>query len=338
MRSVDDGNRTGGGDSGDYGRGGDKKTGESKNRERREDLDDHQSSYDDGFNGYEDYDEYLEYGYDEDPEKDYPDEHDLEYLRQLEDSEDEYEKEPPGKTPLLRVVALLTALAFLGLVVAVSWPVAELPLAKLVSRSLQLEKDIDVKKLQAAVVDIEVVARRPGSPLVERKSGTGFNIKPEGLVVTNHHVIENALNMTITFPDGKICRAVRWLFNPDYDLAVVELSAESLPVVPVNYDRMPGPGERVRVVGNPLGLNNIVVEGEIHGYVRLRGREETVLSIDAPIYPGNSGSPVFNQKGEVIGVVFARYQSDSGGENKIFGLAVPIQEILNMRDENEKRA
>ncbi|MCG8402569.1 MAG: S1C family serine protease [Firmicutes bacterium] len=310
--------------------------GDPGNEETDYNKQDYPVVYDDRDDQYlDEYDEYLEEGYEDDHDKDYPEDYDLEYLKRFEEHDDGggdgYTDERPRKSPLLRVVALVTVLAFLGLAVAASLPATQFPLAELVGKSLQLQKDIDVQRLQAAVVQIDVVSRQGISFAGGGRSGTGFNIKPGGFIVTNHHVIDGALNMTITFPDGGIYPAESWASKPELDLAVIKLRTEKeLPVAPVDFSGLPGQGDGVRVVGNPLGLNNLVVEGKIEGYMRLEDRPELVFSIDVPVYPGNSGSPVFGRNGEVIGVVFARYHRQVDGEEKIFGLAVPIKEILDI--------
>lgn len=232
----------------------------------------------------------------------------------------------------MRIVALVTAVAFLGLIVSVSWPKINLPLANLVSESMRLEQDIDIQRLQGAVVKIDVLAKINDSTIaVAQKSGTGFNIDDQGLIVTNHHVIDGALNMTITFPNGQICKANYWSSKPEFDLAIIGLEADNLPVVPLNTKEPPVSGAKVRVVGNPLGLNNIVAEGELKQYLKVSGNPEKVFSISAPIYPGNSGSPVFDRNGQVVGVVFATMQKQNDGKSEVIGLAVPVAEVLNMK-------
>ena len=232
---------------------------------------------------------------------------------------------------MLRTVALVTVLVFFLFALFTSWPSLQLlPLGDLISRSLQLEKDIDLQHLQEAVVQIQVVSRATGIlPVGERKSGTGFNIDAHGLIVTNHHVIQDALNMSITFPDGGIYKAVKWSSQPELDLAVITLEADQLPVAPLNLAEQPVTGDKVRVVGNPLGLNNIIAEGQVEQYLLVGERKDRVFSISAPIYPGNSGSPVYDRNGQVIGVVFANLRTQVEGEEKLVGLVVPIGALLS---------
>ncbi|MCG9967292.1 serine protease [Pelotomaculum terephthalicicum JT] len=241
---------------------------------------------------------------------------------------EDFEEAPNRRSPLLRLVALITVLAFIGLVVATSWPDQKIPLAELVSKSYQLKNDTSTDLAQAVVL-INVLSRSQGASIaVEQKTGTGFNIDPSGVIITNHHVIEDTLNMTITFPDGKVYKAARWSSKPESDLAVIVLEAEGLPAVPVGTTTPPAPGDKIKLVGNPLALNSIMVEGNVGQYLRVKDMQGKIFSIDAPIYPGNSGSPVFNMNGQVVGVVFGSISWQEGGNEKAAGVAVTIDEAL----------
>lgn len=247
----------------------------------------------------------------------------------LDSGQDDYEEKPARRSLLLRAVAFITAVAVLGLAIITAYPAARLPLADLVKNSFQLKKNVDAQLTQV-VVQISVISRRQGSITVEQKSGTGFNIDPGGIVITNYHVIEDALNMSITFPDGKVYRADRWSSRPESDLAVISLQAEKLPVVPVNFSSLPAPGDKIRVVGNPLELNNILVEGQVIQYLKIRDKQGRIFSIDAPIFPGNSGSPVYNLDGQVIGVIFGTLREENNEGGQVTGLAVSIAEARDL--------
>ena len=84
------------------------------------------------------------------------------------------------------------------------------------------------------------------------------------------------------------------------------------------------------MVGNPLALSNIVVEGNVGQYLKVMGKQGKIFSMDAPIYPGNSGSPVFDMNGQVVGVVFGSMNVGEEGNEKVAGLAVTIDEALDL--------
>lgn len=226
-------------------------------------------------------------------------------------------------------MAFVTALAVLGLAIMAAYPVSRLSLTELVKKSFQLKKNVDAE-LTRVVVQISVLSRSQGSITVEQKSGTGFNIDPGGIIITNYHVIEDAMNMSITFPDGKVYRADHWSSRPESDLAVISLQAENLPAAPVDFSNLPAPGDKIRVVGNPLGMNNILVEGQVLQYLKIKDRQGRIFSIDAPIYPGNSGSPVYDLDGQVVGVVFGSLKGENNGGSQIRGLAVSIIEAQDL--------
>lgn len=241
------------------------------------------------------------------------------------DAQDEYN--PPRRSILFRLAALFTVLAFTGLITFTYWPGTYTPIMELVSKSQRNKKDIDGQLLQA-VVKINVVSREEGSSFaVGQKSGTGFNISSSGLIVTNYHVLQDALTIAVTFPDGKLYGTAQWSGKPEYDLALITLNKANLPTVPLNMTRPPAAGDQVRIVGNPLGLNNIVIKGEVQQYLTVKGQR--VFSIAAPIYPGNSGSPVYDRDGKVVGVVFGTLRGDKAKGSDL-GLAVPITDILKV--------
>lgn len=253
------------------------------------------------------------------------------------DDEDDLAELRNQRSIFVRFVALITAVAFLGLVIMTTMPAVRIPLADLIAESLRLEKDIDIQRLQTAVVKINVISRKQGyAAAVEQRSGTGFNIEPSGLIITNHHVIDGAVNMSITFSSGKVYKAEYWKSKPEFDLAVIKLKAADLPIVPINSEQ-PNSGDKIRVVGNPLGLNNIVVEGEFKRYLKVKDKPGTILGIDAPIFPGNSGSPVFDRKGKVIGVVFGSLHKQNDNQEEIVGLVIPIKEVMEWQSEKEEK-
>lgn len=157
----------------------------------------------------------------------------------------------------------------------------------------------------------------------ERGSGSGFFVTANGAVVTNHHVIAGARSIVVTLADGRELEVagVR-ARDVDHDVALVQVDGgadASFPHLPLGDAAGLREGDRVAVIGSPLGLAGSISEG-IYSTTRVSvgGRDGPWLQITAAISPGSSGSPVLDAHGRVVGVAVA---SMIGGQN--VNLAVP---------------
>jgi len=154
--------------------------------------------------------------------------------------------------------------------------------------------------------------------------GSGFIVDASGLIVTSHHVVKDADSVTVTLQDGRKLEAQVMGVDPKTDLALLEVDAgESLPAVEFGDSDRTRVGDWVVAVGNPFGLGGTVTAG----IVSSRGRDigsgpyDDFLQIDAPINRGNSGGPLFDRNGQVVGVNTAIF-SPTGG-NVGIGFAIP---------------
>ena len=144
--------------------------------------------------------------------------------------------------------------------------------------------------------------------------GSGFFISPDGYVVTNNHVANNAVKLEVVTEDGKIYTAKVIGTDPKTDLALLKVDGRNdFPYVKFSHSKAEV-GDWVVALGNPFGLGGTVTAGIVsaHGRDIGEGPYDDFIQIDAPINKGNSGGPTFNQDGDVIGVNTAIY-SPSGG-------------------------
>lgn len=134
-------------------------------------------------------------------------------------------------------------------------------------------------------------------------SGTGFLISPDGLLVTNHHVIADAKQIIAKAENGGLFPVVRVLAtDPVNDLALLQIDAKDLPCLSMAPPGSADAGTRVAVIGSPLGLEGTLTEGIVSARRKLPGQKREVLQISAAISQGSSGSPVLDPQGRVIGV------------------------------------
>ncbi len=155
--------------------------------------------------------------------------------------------------------------------------------------------------------------------------GSGFVWSPDGIVVTNNHVIEGASRISVVFSDGSQVPARLIGVDPDSDLAVLRVNTKNLIAAPIGTSSDLLIGETVVAVGNPFGLSGSVTTGVLSALGRSvpskeAGRTFTdFIQTDASINPGNSGGPLLNIEGKVIGINVAIYANAQG-----IGFAIPV--------------
>ena len=163
--------------------------------------------------------------------------------------------------------------------------------------------------------------RGPGGEM--RGSGTGFIVSADGRIVTNAHVIDGADEVTVTLEDGTELEAEIIGSDPATDIAVLDVEGDELPFVEFGDSEALQVGQNVIAMGNPFGLGNTVTTGIVSALGRdiNSGPFDDFIQTDAAINRGNSGGPLFNEAGQVIGVNTA-ILSPTGGSVGV-GFSVP---------------
>ena len=162
--------------------------------------------------------------------------------------------------------------------------------------------------------------------------GSGFVISEDGFIVTNNHVVENASDIQVTFTDGEKIEAELIAFDAETDLALLKVNANNLDYLEFGDSDTAKVGNWVMAIGNPHGLGGTVTAGIVSARGRmLGGRYDDFIQTDASINRGNSGGPLFDLDGKVIGVN-SMIISPSGGSIGI-GFAIPSNLAKNIIDQ-----
>lgn len=180
-----------------------------------------------------------------------------------------------------------------------------------------------VKAVRPGVVNI--AARNEGST---RSLGSGFVINPEGLVVTNNHVVERAQSIEVRLADGRSFAGTVVGRDPSTDLALLRIAnVKDLPTVTLGDSDELEIGDWVVAIGNPFGLDTSVTHGLISARERVIGVGpfDDFIQTNALINPGNSGGPLFDMNGDVVGVTTAITSQGQG-----IGFAVPINLVKDL--------
>jgi serine protease Do len=161
--------------------------------------------------------------------------------------------------------------------------------------------------------------------------GSGFVVRSDGFVVTNNHVIDGAEKVQVNFSDGKKLEATIYATDKITDIALLKIDAKDLKTLKFGDSDKVRVGDLVIAVGNPFGLGGTVSSGIISAIGRdiQIGPYNDFLQTDAAINKGNSGGPMINTRGEVIGINTAIFSTQGGGSIGI-GFAVPANVIQNI--------
>jgi serine protease Do len=166
----------------------------------------------------------------------------------------------------------------------------------------------------------------PRGGMPTRGQGSGFIVSPDGIILTNAHVVADADEVTVKLNDRREFKAKVIGVDKPTDVAVLRINADNLPVVRVGNPASTRVGDWVVAIGSPFGFENSVTAGIVSAKSRSLPSEGYVpfLQTDVAINPGNSGGPLFNMNGEVIGINSQIYSQSGGYQGLSFAIPIDV--------------
>ncbi|WP_454693867.1 DegQ family serine endoprotease [Achromobacter aegrifaciens] len=173
----------------------------------------------------------------------------------------------------------------------------------------------------------------PSREVPMRGEGSGFIVSADGIILTNAHVVQDAKEVTVKLTDRREYKAKVLGSDPQTDVAVLKIDAKNLPVVKVGDVNQLQVGEWVLAIGSPYGLENTATAGIVSAKGRSLPDDTSVpfIQTDVAVNPGNSGGPLFNDRGEVVGINSQIYSRTGGFQGLSF--SIPIDVAYKIKDQ-----
>jgi serine protease Do len=175
--------------------------------------------------------------------------------------------------------------------------------------------------------------QRPQRPMPTHGMGSGFIVGADGVILTNAHVVKDATDVVVKLTDRREFKAKVLGSDPKTDIAVLKINAANLPVVTLGSTESLRVGEWVLAIGSPFGFENTVTAGVVSAKGRTLPDDSAVpfIQTDVAVNPGNSGGPLFNARGEVVGINSQIYSQSGGYQGLSF--AIPIDVASRIKDQ-----
>ena len=214
-------------------------------------------------------------------------------------------------------------------------PVEEVVLQKVDGQKLLSDAENYAANVNSVVsINCSATTNYFGQTVENASSGSGFILTEDGYIVTNHHVIEGATTIKVTLYSGETYDARLIGSDEDYDIGVIKVDVTGLQPVVVGDSEKLNVGDRVVAIGNPLGELTFSQTGgqvsSVNRAINVDGTPFNMIQTDTSINPGNSGGPLFNNYGEVVGIVTAKYSTYSDSVVEGLGFAIPINDVMAM--------